>query len=397
MASKDLPIYLLLCLGILLSALALELNFFPLTPHPVTDFRWSKEVIAIAFAGAIFLWGIFIGRGFKCKNPWLLLLVGYFLVHPFISPSYELPLGDINIGGFWEYKPILYSFLYFGMFCVIADLRIPTEYIDAFFLVVLGIGVMSAGYIWLQQWHLDQFQRVSDNQHLYDVTGAALTATFTQPNYSAAFIALTCPLALYFRRWWTYLFLCCTVTLINSKMAIFCMFVGPGFMAFKRYPRSTVLGFSVLMLFAECLLLTHNHLFLADWNDSGRFNLWHQVLRDCKHFFIFGHGLGAYRFAWVPMHPGAMAEVHLEWLQLLFDGGFVADLLLFFSTFWLLKRINLFTIKDGQTIALLAIFFGYLVCSFGLFIWQIEPHRFLAVAVFALLHNKLNTNKGAMQ
>lgn len=391
---KDLPIFYLMILGLVVTAFVLELGLFPFLPKTIIDYRWSKEAVAITFAGAIFLIGIFNGHSLKCKNIWILLLLLYFLIHPFIAPNYQLEMFFMNIGGFWEYKPMLYAFLYFGMFCVVSNLRLAPGHVDDFLKILMWVGVISCGYVWIQYFHLDQFQHPSENRYLIFVTNEQMTATFTQPNYAAAFIALCAPIAFYFRRGLPLVLMIATTLLINSKMAIAAMTIGVGYLLFKRSGIVTAFVFSLIGIILAWVWLSYPVAMTHDWSSSGRFQLWHRILHDCKEFFLTGHGLGAYRFVWVSQHPGAMGEAHNEWIQLLFDGGFVADLLLFFSIFWLLKGLKFFTIVDSQTNVLIAVFLGFLICSLGLFIWQIEPHRYLAVVIFALLHNKLNREKG---
>ncbi len=388
--------FILLCLTVICTSFCLEVGFYPLLQDTITDYRLAKETLALIFGIAIFLWATTGDHQIKCKNPWLTLLMGYCCIHPFISPKFTIEMLGRNYGGFWEYQCIFVAFIYYGVFCVVSNLGRCTNYMDTFFKILMWCGVISSGYIFLQYLKLDEFQSLIQANYATATHGATLIATFTQPNYSGAFIALMIPFALYFRRWWFAIFMGIAVILITSRMGMIMMGIGVITMCFFRWRVQTTIILTALTGFIIFLWqLFWSKIPLSEY-DSGRSGLWTKIIHDCTHpwisakaYPIFGHGLGFYHSMWALMTPGAMMEAHNEWLQLWMDAGLVGDLLLIFSIFWLIKRLNLYTLKDNQTVVLLAAFFASLGGSCGLFLWQIEPHRLLTVIIFAMLHRKL--------
>lgn len=396
MNSRQLVSYILLCCAIVSTSFCLEIGFYPFLQDTILDYRSTKETLALFFSAALVLWAICGQHKIECKNPWLAALIFYLAIHPIFSPKFNMMLDGHNIGGFWEYKPIVTALLYFGVFCVVSNLRWADDFIKNFFKILMWIGVISSCYIFLQYLNLDQFQHLYSIDYALLTHGGKMTATFTQPNYSGSFIALMIPFALYFRRWWKAAIMALAVILITSRMGMLVMVIGVTTYCFYRWRSITI----VVGSFAIFISLTFWQLFWPTATlssvDSGRSGLWVKVIHDCTHpwiaqkaFPILGHGLDFYRNIWTAKHPNEMLAVHNEWLQLWMDGGLLACALLIFSIFWLLKRINIYRLKDDQTVALLACFLGSLGGSCGLFLWQIEPHRLLTVVIFALLHRKL--------
>lgn len=390
--------FLLLLLALCVLPFILEVSAFPFIRDTITDFRSTKEILALLFATGITIWALTGGHIFKCKNPGVLWLLFYLIAHPLVAPPFNLQAFGTNIANIWEYKPMVYALIFMGMFCVISNLRLKKEHIDTILKVMMWTGFISAIYVLIQKIGCDQFQYWSEGI-ARNVTNGDLTATFTQPNYSSLYIAFMVPVCLYFRKYFFAVVMAAVVLLINSKMGLLAMLIGSGFFVFRQNQKV----FGWLCLAGVILSVVYFSItpdVKLDWQDNGRYSLWKDIFNACTHpwiaekpFFITGHGLGSYPYIYVASHPWSMYQAHNEFLQFLFDAGFVGVSLLLFSIFWLLKKINPFTITDSQTVVLTGMFLAILASAVGLFTWQIEPHRFISVTIFALLHNKLLTRE----
>ena len=397
MISRQQITYLILLAALCILPFILELNVFPFVRDTILDYRSTKEIVSILFATGIFLWALTGGHAFKIKNLGILLFLGYMIMHPLVSPPFELQAFNQNIAGFWEYKYMSYVLIYTGMFSVVSNMNWSRERIDTVLKIMMWTGTISSFYIFIQWFGLDQFQKLAGGS-AKNVTGATLTATFTQPNYSGLYIALMVPIAIYFKKPLAICSMIIAVLLINSKMALLTMIVGGSFILIRQYHK-IIVGYllPLITIFIMFLITVFYYSHSSnDWSDNGRFGLWQVIFNACTHpwiseinYFITGHGFGSYGYIFTSTYTWAMNQAHNEYLQLLFDSGIVGLSFLLFSIFWLIKRINPFTITDSQTIVLMAMFLAILVSAIGLFTWQIEPHRFISVVVFALLHNKL--------
>lgn len=399
MNNRENVTYGLLIAALISIPLILEIGLFPFLPDTLTEYRTVKEFLAVLFAAGIFIWALHGHHRVGCVNPWLGILVGYILLHPFLSPRYSLILFNQNIAGFWEYKPLLYALMYFGFFCVISQLRLHFGYFETIFKVLMWLGVGTAVYALLQRIGLDQFQYWSSDVHLRAVTNGEMTATMTQPNYAGAYLAFVIPFAFYFRRWWAVILIGVAVIAIDSKFGIAAMVCALVFM-FLRTKKQL---YSIFVALALGALIMGWSLFegAADWSDSGRFAIWQTVWHDIvspwvgtKAYPLTGYGPGSFRFIWTAFHHSGWMEVHNEWLQFGLEAGLLGVTLWIFSIFWLIRRLKPFTIEDDQVKPLFASFVAMLVSTCGLFTLQIDPHRFMAVTVFALLHNKLLIKRG---
>ena len=226
-------LYLLL-ISLVLIPFTLELGLYPFLQNTIVDFKTTKEFLAILFAITICLNAVYRGDKLKCVNLGLLLLVGYIVCHPILSPVYTLELFNQNLAGMWEYKPIAYACIYFGMFCVLSNLRLKREDFDTILKTFMWLGFITSLYVFIQYLGLDQFQSLDESGLARNVTGATLTGTLTQPNYSGLFIAMMLPAAIYFRRWIKVLTMVVALLLIDSKMALFAFAIGSGYMLYRH-------------------------------------------------------------------------------------------------------------------------------------------------------------------
>lgn len=393
MTFKENLTFLFICISIVVISFVLQIGLFPFLADTVQDYRSTKEFLGITCVVGIILWSIFVGHKIQCKNPGIVLLMGYILIHPFLTPPYTLELFHQNVAGFWQFKPVLYSFIYFIFFCIVANMDLIEKNYDQIFKVLYWVGFISALYALLQWLHLDEFQHLASWGNSLWTPHGNMTATFTHPNYSGAFLAMTIPLAIYLKKFWQAILMTIILILINGKMAIFGCICGIAYLIFSKN-KWWALVYSLLIVASGWFLISHHQ---SDWTDSGRFAMWKLIFHDItqpwiaeKAFPLFGHGLGSFGTIWTSVHKGTMHEAHNEPLQYAFETGLIGLGLVIFSIFWLIKKINIFTLIDKQTVILFVCLVSILACSLGLFVWQIEPHRFISVLIFALLHNKVN-------
>src|SRR3990167_11267832 len=94
----------------------LELIVYGLLPAQVdyADTRIPKEFLSIFFCFAIIFFKITNG-GLKIstKNVFLILFLPWMFISLMHAPNFGMTISDLDITGFWNFKPMLYVFIYF--------------------------------------------------------------------------------------------------------------------------------------------------------------------------------------------------------------------------------------------------------------------------------------------
>lgn len=385
---------MLVMIALIVLPFVLNFHFYPILPETVETYRGVKEGIALLCAASIFLITIYRGKFRQIQNPWLLILLGYLLIHPLLNPPYTVPLFNTNIGDFWIYKPLSYALIYFGMFWAIQSAEWSLPDLDRICSIISWVGFISAIYVFCQALGLDQWQNVDLFMGNTETENAHLSGTFSHPNYAASFLVLAFPFAVWKRRWWMVLPIVSAVFLIDSKIATLSLLMAIVLYVHylnKKY-RIIWWSFVVSVLIAAVVLV--NMYGLPD--DKGRFAAWsvlaHDILKPWiseQAYPLTGYGIGAFRFLWVAYHQSPFLQAHFEFLEFGLNVGLIGVCFLIFSIIWLLVKIKPFTINREIYFTITLAFLISLMQTVGLFVWQIEPHRFYTVLFIALLHNTI--------
>lgn len=330
------------------------------------------------------------------KFTWLKIFIAYLIVQPFlITPLQTNNLTDQLIISLWPYKPMFFVFVYYLFFQCLLKINWNHSKRLIVLKTFLWVGTISACYVIMQYSNLDDRQNLMG---VYEFQAARdpsdrLAAFMTHPNYAGSFIALCLPAAMYFKDGFKIALMSFAVLLTSSAFSIlsmvvgiFIFLVGSGTIAWPRKPDHfiwiCILGF--LSLVGAWWAYQHYPHFLSS---NGRFNIWTMMIQDWKQSPIFGFGFGSFSILFQSVHGVIFAEAHNEWIQLLYETGVVGVFL--FIMFVKECFLKVMSKKiDKINIAFLSSFATIMTSSLGMFVWQIEPHRFYTVVLLAIMISK---------
>lgn len=376
----------LLFTALVLIPLILRLDAFPILPKEIEIFRLTKEFLSIAFAGAIGLTALYKGNIKPIKNYWLLVLLFMMMIHRFIGPSYRLDVLNANIGAFWIYQPLSYALIYFLMFVAIAshdwNIRLLSK--------IMGwVGFIAAAYLLMQHFGLDQFQEVIQIHSILASDAPALSSTLCHYNYSGAFIAMCLPFAI-LNKWWIRVAAMITaVVLATGQMAMgMAGIVLAGFL-FYRVPKAIKILMATIGVGAAGFIIKNINTIMASVADNGRFEYWGKIIeKTLSEYAITGYTLGAYRYIFVNEEQGAFLQAHNAILEFFYNMGIPLTILFIIATGWFLIK-SIPYLKDEETFTVSLCFLAIFAGSLGLFLYQIDPHRFYSVAILGLIVSQI--------
>jgi hypothetical protein len=376
-------IFSILILGTILIPLCLGFSFYPFIPESILNYWVCKDFLALLFAGIIF--SISINKqGLRAQsNPWPAILVGYIVIHNFIVPKFEIEnKTDRMIVTLWEYLPIAFSLVYYLFFLSIQNICVTSRRKQVLMRTLMWIGFLSAVYLVFQFFGLDERQDLNTFTDTKSTDSASLTSFLTHPNYAGSFVAMCIPFALYFQRWWMSALMAVSVVLTQSHIAIGGLVLGVAFYAWFS------MNLSYRWLFLVCYFLLFslygvlNHVGILGFPiDNGRLNVWFLMWEDIKQLPLFGHGFGSFRILFQVEHGINWAAAHNELWQFIYECGFVGGMILISGCWKILEDAFIEIKENGIMLALCASFIITLVCSFGQFIYQLEPFRFVTIAI----------------
>lgn len=374
----------------------LELIVYGLLPAQVdyADTRIPKEFLSIFFCFAIIFLKI-INGGLKIptKNIFLILFLPWMFISLMHAPNFGMTISDLDITGFWNFKPMLYVFIYFMLFSAIVDEEWTRFKIHDVVSIISHCGLAMALWAVTQRFGFDQV--------FFASTENVMTGSLGRADIMGCFLATCLPASLYFKRWWHVAFTVFVIAFSNSEMsmasAVVCSAV-----YFLAHRKRVVIGIGIvlLMFFAVVTKLEWDNSRYIDSKiskfASGRIAVWRQSVEDItgpvfntsrRTFFMTGMGPGAYRYIFPIRHPKMMLwkQAHNEYLEVLYNYGF-GGLCFFMAAigFMVWKVWRLLDFKKIRVF--LAIFSALAVGSFGTFLWQLAPFQYLTVICVGILH-----------
>ena len=372
------PLHIAL-VGLVAASFCLGIWFYPITLAPVMDYLLSKEHVSIVFAIAVFLMTLST-VGIK-KQVWIWpgIFVAYIICHQYIVPmtTFSNP-SDTIIVELWKFKPMVYLITFYLFFLSLTSMKLKTSDYALFFKVVSWIGTISAIYMLFQWFGMDCFQHLNDNPDNPMIKANNITAFYGQPRVASAFLAMCLPAAVYCRAYGKAALILAGVLLSQSAMAVGALFLG--FLYWNFYTRK-VRASDICWLLLMCLPIL-GYYFSHHSDGTGRFAVWKMALEDTKSHAVFGWSWGAFPFLFPVTHHSRFNLAHNEWVELLYDAGATAVMLCMYG----LGKLNrLIKEKSEEVLFLKITLLVALLLSCGLFVFQIEPHRYLIVMVLGLL------------
>lgn len=372
----------------------------PLYCEAGTSCRDEKTMLAIIMASALSLFGLYSGKLKSFKNIWAIMLCGYLLISALCAPKANLLLFSLPIGALWVWKNIYYAFVMLGMLALISN-KILTDFdIKLFLEIMIWMALISAIYVIFQYFGIDQFFVRTQAVNLEGHMGA----TFGHPTLVSPFIAMIIPIAIYRRKFIQAIVMAVAIVMTKSQVAIGAAVVGVLF--YYSTQGSVKLILSILTASILSFILIYGYFNSGTIQnfveDNTRFQNWKQIYSDVVnpidkegiHKYSFtGFGPGTFYFRYHVEHNNNYLQAHNEYLEFLYDTGFIGLGLLLCAIGYMVKiNYKISNIWHNRAskykMALLSSFICIAVAAGGTFVWHIGAYTFYTIVICGLLHNK---------
>lgn len=382
---------------------------------PGMDVRTPKEILGLGLALSIVLHTFHVGGFKKVSNYWILIFLFSIYVSTIMSPPFrnfviahfngkevslfpEKPLANL-----WMFKSMFYLLVYSMMMFAVASKEFSIKQLDNVLKVMAISGFVMALYIFVQQFHLDQFwQKVTplQNVDVNHLKKPLLGGFMGQSTVVSPFIAFLVPIALYLRKYLWAVCMCVAVGLTVSKVANIALVVGviTYFMCIKRRFCKFIGIFLLLCVLSGSLyFIKTNGLyepakankFLINAS-SGRTEVWQGAIKaftteyEGKLRTITGFGPDSFRYFYSTTRKNRWVMAHCDPMEAIINFGLLGAAFIYLAGVWFVKNI----IKTEFTVSLLCSLLILMLTSLGTFSLQIATNIFYAVVIIGILSNK---------
>lgn len=346
----------------------------------------------------------------KFKNIWIYIFIGSAFVGMVLSPNFNsiLMLAFIQgnevsllpnrpISGFWMFKTFSFILLYSMLIIAVASYRFRESQVNNVLRIMVNCAFIMALYIFIQKASLDSFFSIITEKINPDVRyleQPKLGGFIGQSTLVAPFIAMTIPLALYYKKWTVSAVMCLAVILTQSKMGIGALAVA--LIAYSLMQKSFVIKVLAVVLIMLAVSFSYSKILSyksIDSISSGRVGVWADIVKDFvskpdgKMHTVFGWGAGAFNYAFSIRKDSRFWQAHNEPLEALYNYGLVGVAMIFMF----FKKMFTAVSKTPMAIALLCSLLVVLINSLGNFPTQIAPIYLYCLVIIGLLHNRLFT------
>lgn len=353
-------------------------------------------------------------------------LLAFTIISIFLIPPVILQLGHFDLGGSWCWKSLAWVMAYFMLYQRLAGFPLLEGYREKIALAIGWAAFLSACYAIVQSLNIDQFQVMRTYKEMGNKTAGEITAMIGSPVYLAVFLCLCLPFCINYMKWWQTSLVCIAILACQSDTgtigAVFIIVL----MAAMR-AKSTI-WLKVMV----CGGILCGALILSFWPQvgpkiesmgNGRFLIWQQVWEDYnspaillpitedmpenKRFeaellnkrkqTITGRGPGSFEFFFTRKHeavsqygvPILWNDPHNVYLRVLYELGAVGLGLFLGVIGFVLWKAFPAARADQWSLTLFCSFAFWCFAGLTTPLLIVEPLRFYAVAIFALLSKTL--------
>ncbi len=373
------------------------------------DTRQPKMALAVAFALALGLFGLYQGKLKAFSNKWLFIFLGYLLINYQLAPTPEITLFGSNVGMFWAWKPIFVIFVFSLMLITIASLDYSEQDKRWLFTAMIWCGFLMSLYVIAQYFFFDQFYdtRSSFNPNTVDWNSAdtnRIGGTLGNPTIAGPFIAMIIPIALLMKWRIKAVVMGVAVFMTHGQIAIGALILALIFLVAVKSRRHFIYsGITVLILINFLVLGYFEGGKVKDFTkDNERFKTWNEAITDIrtplskdspKRYPFTGLGMGTFNYVFHVKHNNIFMQAHNDYVELLYNTGIIGLSLFLCGIGYMLKKNfsfnDVFSGKaDRYRMHLLSSFICIAICAGGIFCWQLGPHIYYSIIIAGLLHNQ---------
>lgn len=384
----------LILIGFCIITFVVEFSFFPLMVKSITNPFIAKEVLSMVFAISIFCYASYKNIKFSFKNPFLILSLLYLVALPYVNPSLEFGNKYDNlIYSMNSYFPLMKVFIYFLMFLAVSNFNYSDKENDFIIKVFCWIPFLVSLYCIIQFFNCDQWTHLNDHINTLHTKGKEVSGTLGHPNQCGIFLSTFLPFLIYKKRWIFIITVLLAILATKSDMALIGVYAAFASMFFLNYKSKILKCFIIvltLLLFIIGLLFLINNPQIG----SGRVALWAATWDLLINGpsgvgrIITGYGFGSFKYMVGGMLNVPFVRLHFDLFQYLFATGLIGLSLLIFSIIWLIKENFNNIIKCEIKRPFFASFLVLIACSFGSFVFQVDPLRYIGVFLLGYLHRK---------
>ncbi|MBU2051422.1 MAG: O-antigen ligase family protein [Gammaproteobacteria bacterium] len=377
--------------------LVIGLALIPFAMWPGLDSREPKLAMALVFALALSLTGLYQGVLKPVRNKWLLFLMGFFLINIWLCPKPIIPYAGTIIGAFWVWEPFCYALIFFLMYVTLSSLIYNAKEKEILFNIMAWVGLIMSIYVFLQFFGIDQFYSITGKHEAMRTPCGFVGGTLGHPTVVSSFIGMIIPIALFLKKYWFASIMILAVLATKSNVAIGAMIASLVFLYALKDQKTAVLV--AITSFIFILLAISAYIYIPQFRpfigDSGRFGVWQNILKDVnspiaegakQRYPYTGLGIGSFKYIFHVKHSGVIIpffQAHNEYLEILFTMG-IAGLGLFVMSLWtaLVGKIT------RERKFLLTSFACIAIAAGGTFVWHLGAHIYYSIVILALLSTK---------
>lgn len=361
------------------------------------SFRYPREVLALGLALAIAMYGIYEGL-VQCKadKAWIMIFIGWVFISLLFVPHIKgLEFGSENVDGLWNFKALFYISIFALAFFVISNLNLSQDFITKCCYAILIPAVITAVIVIGQFFGIENFFRnptgaTEQEQHLVAVTNYKLGGLMGQPTLSSAYLSMVLPIAFYLRKHALSSLIILAIILTKSDVATIAMISSVAFLlCFSNWKKIGILAFLTFLIVIAGIFLKYQI------HDSGRFDIWLQILKDMTTpflipngltYFFTGFGIGSFPYFFSSLHSSHWQQAHNEYIQVFYGAGAIGLGIMLFGIYKIFK--SAWKNFDNREIRYMTTsLFAICVCALGTFVWQLGVFQFYTVVVLGVIYN----------
>lgn len=352
------------------------------------DLRITKEYISIGLALTLTACAWAEAKRISCPNKWALFFLIFMFFNLSKSPiGFVQPVVDLSLLGSYTAEFKVFSF--FLMFCSLASCQFSKETIDRILTVMFIGALLMSVYMILQALNLDQIFKPKPEYFASDVKGIRVGGFFGQPTLAVPFLAMSVPIAVYFKKYLAIVLLSVALILTKSDFAFASIALIALLYSIKT--KRFIPLFIVASIAGAALLLLHPHKYFSG---NGRFEVWVMILKDVfsgemngvpVRIGLFGAGLNNFGKVFTALHASAYTRAHNEFLQVLWCCGVVGEAI-FLMIHYNVAKTALSIMKNPAVRTLSISLAVAIFCAMGTFVYQLGVYQFYIVAMAALIY-----------
>lgn len=370
------------------------LVILPFIHLPGWDNREIKFVLSGFFALLIFLNQIWKDGLKGTRNVWFLLLLGYLFIHPNFMPIFKISIQDAKVGAFWIYQPMYFIVIFALFYLAVSSISRLRVSIECFFTAIEWVAFVTALYMILQHFGIDQFFKPLVSEQIKNTPSAQMIGAFNHPILASTFLSMCVPVLLHKGNWIRIITVVSVIVLSKSMMGIASLA-----MCVILYYGVRNLSFLIQLIVAlSALTIPYWDLIrkLIVHESSGRLGIWSFIFQDFIHpihhgitktYALTGNGIGSFRYISQAIHNSPWKEAHNDYLEFLYNCGFIGLFLLLMALWTVLKPSFKQAKSDPFVRVSLCSLVSSCVAAFGTFNWQMGAHIFYTVFFAGILTN----------